>query len=214
MPACATTSPRWPRPAPTASACSAPNSSSWSRRPCRGARASSGSTASVLDAAGGKPVIFRTVDVGGDKSLPYLDTRSGERGKSGDGLARAAPRARPRRADEGAGPRPARGGRRPRAPGHVPDGLRALGVRRRRRRSSRSSAPGSPSARRRCRRGSSTARCWKCPRSPRCSTCCCRGSISCRSAPTTSPSSCSPPTAPIRASPSATTGCRRRSCAS
>ena len=33
-------------------------------------------------------------------------------------------------ADEGAGPRPARGGRRPRAAGHVPDGLRALGVRR------------------------------------------------------------------------------------
>ncbi|TMJ17345.1 MAG: phosphoenolpyruvate--protein phosphotransferase [Alphaproteobacteria bacterium] len=28
----------------------------------------------VLDAAGGKPVVFRTVDVGGDKSLPYLDT--------------------------------------------------------------------------------------------------------------------------------------------
>ena len=26
----------------------------------------------VLDAAGGKPVIFRTVDIGGDKSLPYL----------------------------------------------------------------------------------------------------------------------------------------------
>jgi phosphotransferase system enzyme I (PtsP) len=29
---------------------------------------------SVLDAAGDKPVIFRTVDVGGDKSLPYLNT--------------------------------------------------------------------------------------------------------------------------------------------
>jgi phosphotransferase system enzyme I (PtsP) len=28
----------------------------------------------VLDAAGGKPVVFRTVDVGGDKSLPYLNT--------------------------------------------------------------------------------------------------------------------------------------------
>lgn len=28
----------------------------------------------VLDAAGDKPVIFRTVDVGGDKSLPYLNT--------------------------------------------------------------------------------------------------------------------------------------------
>jgi phosphotransferase system enzyme I (PtsP) len=29
---------------------------------------------SVLDAANGKPVIFRTVDIGGDKNLPYLDT--------------------------------------------------------------------------------------------------------------------------------------------
>jgi phosphotransferase system enzyme I (PtsP) len=29
---------------------------------------------SVLDAAGDKPVIFRTVDIGGDKSLPYLRT--------------------------------------------------------------------------------------------------------------------------------------------
>ena len=26
----------------------------------------------VLDAAGDKPVIFRTVDIGGDKALPYL----------------------------------------------------------------------------------------------------------------------------------------------
>ena len=33
---------------------------------------------SVLDAAGDKPVIFRTVDVGGDKSLPYLNTGAGE----------------------------------------------------------------------------------------------------------------------------------------
>ncbi len=30
----------------------------------------------VLDAAGGKPVIFRTVDIGGDKSLPYLRSES------------------------------------------------------------------------------------------------------------------------------------------
>ncbi|HEY0044965.1 MAG TPA: phosphoenolpyruvate--protein phosphotransferase [Allosphingosinicella sp.] len=28
---------------------------------------------SVIDAAGDKPVIFRTVDIGGDKALPYLD---------------------------------------------------------------------------------------------------------------------------------------------
>jgi phosphotransferase system enzyme I (PtsP) len=31
---------------------------------------------SVLDAAGEKPVIFRTVDIGGDKSLPYLRAES------------------------------------------------------------------------------------------------------------------------------------------
>ena len=28
----------------------------------------------VLDAAGDKPVVFRTVDIGGDKAVPYLDT--------------------------------------------------------------------------------------------------------------------------------------------
>ncbi|MFN5644567.1 MAG: phosphoenolpyruvate--protein phosphotransferase [Sphingomonadales bacterium] len=32
----------------------------------------------VLDAAGGKPVIFRTIDVGGDKALPYLKHASEE----------------------------------------------------------------------------------------------------------------------------------------
>ena len=32
---------------------------------------------SVLDAAGERPVIFRTVDVGGDKALPYIDTGEG-----------------------------------------------------------------------------------------------------------------------------------------
>jgi phosphotransferase system enzyme I (PtsP) len=31
----------------------------------------------VLDAAGDKPVIFRTVDIGGDKSVPYLASESG-----------------------------------------------------------------------------------------------------------------------------------------
>jgi phosphotransferase system enzyme I (PtsP) len=33
---------------------------------------------SVLEAAGDKPVIFRTLDVGGDKALPYLQTGEGE----------------------------------------------------------------------------------------------------------------------------------------
>jgi phosphotransferase system enzyme I (PtsP) len=32
---------------------------------------------SVLDAAGDRPVIFRTVDVGGDKALPYIDMGDG-----------------------------------------------------------------------------------------------------------------------------------------
>jgi len=32
----------------------------------------------VLDAAGSKPVIFRTVDIGGDKALPYLRSVDGE----------------------------------------------------------------------------------------------------------------------------------------
>jgi phosphotransferase system, enzyme I, PtsP len=33
----------------------------------------------VLDAAGDKPVVFRTVDVGGDKALPYIDMGEGGR---------------------------------------------------------------------------------------------------------------------------------------
>jgi phosphotransferase system enzyme I (PtsP) len=33
---------------------------------------------SVLDAAGDKPVVFRTVDVGGDKALPYIDVGDGD----------------------------------------------------------------------------------------------------------------------------------------
>ncbi|MEP6869017.1 MAG: putative PEP-binding protein, partial [Novosphingobium sp.] len=32
----------------------------------------------VLDAAGDRPVIFRTVDIGGDKALPYLRNNDGE----------------------------------------------------------------------------------------------------------------------------------------
>jgi phosphotransferase system enzyme I (PtsP) len=32
----------------------------------------------VLEAAGDKPVIFRTVDIGGDKAVPYLDSAQGE----------------------------------------------------------------------------------------------------------------------------------------
>ncbi len=49
----------------------------------------------VLDAAGKRPVTFRTLDIGGDKVLPYHAQRRG--GKPGAGLARDPPRARPAR---------------------------------------------------------------------------------------------------------------------
>jgi phosphotransferase system enzyme I (PtsP) len=39
----------------------------------------------VLRQAGGRPVTFRTLDIGGDKVVPYF--RSRRRGKSGAGLA-------------------------------------------------------------------------------------------------------------------------------
>ena len=59
---------------------------------------------SVLEAAGDKPVVFRTVDIGGDKALPYLsEDAEGRERESGDGLARAAPQPRAQGADEGAG---------------------------------------------------------------------------------------------------------------
>ena len=60
------------RPAPPASVCSAPNCSSWwPRRFPRTAEQFSLYRA-VLDAAGDKPVTFRTLDIGGDKVLPYM----------------------------------------------------------------------------------------------------------------------------------------------
>ena len=36
----------------------------------------------VLDAPGDKPVVFRTVDIGGDKALPYLDRHPATRPKT------------------------------------------------------------------------------------------------------------------------------------
>ena len=60
------------RPAPPASACSAPNCSSWWRRAFRAPAEQFALYRAVLDAAGGKPVTFRTLDIGGDKVLPYM----------------------------------------------------------------------------------------------------------------------------------------------
>ena len=60
------------RPAPPASACSAPNCSSWSRRRLPRTAEQFSLYRAVLDAAGDKPVTFRTLDIGGDKVLPYM----------------------------------------------------------------------------------------------------------------------------------------------
>ena len=83
---------------------------------------------SVLDAAGDKPVVFRTVDIGGDKALPYLtdDKDEAENPAMGWRALRLSPRAVD--ADEGAGARADRGGGRAGAARDVPDGLRAVGI--------------------------------------------------------------------------------------
>ncbi len=47
----------------------------------------------VLDAAGSKPVTFRTLDIGGDKALPYMETVI--EGKPRAGLWGDPARARP-----------------------------------------------------------------------------------------------------------------------
>ena len=83
----------------------------------------------VLDAAGDRPVVFRTVDIGGDKALPYLTDDSEEQGREpGDGLARASPVARSLDADEGPGAGADRGLGRQGPAGDVPDDLRAVGI--------------------------------------------------------------------------------------
>ena len=67
--------------------------------------------ARVLDAAGDRPVLFRTLDLGADKLLPGDGDRGGE---PGDGLALAAHRPRPPRPAAPAVARPAAGRRRAR----------------------------------------------------------------------------------------------------
>jgi phosphotransferase system enzyme I (PtsP) len=160
----------------------------------------------VLDAAGDRPVVFRTVDIGGDKALPYMN--------SGD----AEPEENPAlgwRAIRLALDRDALMKVQARALIEAAAG-RTLNVMfpmvsepweyEQAAPCSRRSANGSMSAGACRRRRSAMAPCSRCRRWPRPSTCCCRGSTSCRSAPTISPSSCSPPTAPIRGWPNAMTG--------
>ena len=75
----------------------------------------------VLDAARGKPVTFRTIDIGGDKVLPYFKSAA-QRGEPGAGLAGDPPDARPAGPAAHADARAAQGGRRARAQAHAADG--------------------------------------------------------------------------------------------
>ena len=165
----------------------------------------------VLDQAGDRPVTFRTLDIGGDKLLPYMPDIADENPAMGwrairIGLDRPAMLRQQLRALIRAAVRAA-------AAGDVPDGRRGRRVRggardpraragARRRRSSR--AP--PAAVEVGVMLEVPALLWQLPR-------CSRASISSRSAPTIWCSSSSPPTAAIRGSPTATIRCRRRCCA-
>ena len=83
----------------------------------------------MLESAGDRPVVFRTVDIGGDKALPYLIDETAEQAENPAMGWRAIRLSLDRDdADEGAGPRPDRrvGGQG--AAGHVPDDLRAVGI--------------------------------------------------------------------------------------
>jgi phosphotransferase system, enzyme I, PtsP len=73
---------------------------------------------SVLDAAGEKPVVFRTVDIGGDKALPYLSDEAKDESENPAMGWR----------DEGAGARADRSLGRQDIARDVPDGFRAVGI--------------------------------------------------------------------------------------
>ena len=60
------------RPAPPGSACSAPSCSSWSPSGMPSAGEQQALYKAVFAAAGDMPVTFRTLDIGGDKILPYM----------------------------------------------------------------------------------------------------------------------------------------------
>ena len=165
----------------------------------------------VLDAAEDRPVTFRTLDIGGDKVLPYmrfdeeenpaLGYRAIRLGLDRPGLLRSQIRALLDAAagrelrimfpmvDDGRGIRPGQGLRRARAD---------------------PSAPPRPHAARRACMSASWSRCRRCCSS---STSCWRASTSSRSARTTWCSSCSRPTAATPTSPGASIRSRRRSCA-
>ncbi len=82
----------------------------------------------VLDAAGDKPVTFRTLDIGGDKVLPYMRNEEEENPALGWRAIRLG--SRPPRTAARPDPRAAAGGRRARTQIDVPDDRHGRGIRR------------------------------------------------------------------------------------
>ena len=78
---------RWRR-APKAAACCAPSSCSWSATPRPTKTSSCAATSGIARALGGRPLVIRTLDIGGDKPIPYLPLPAG--GESGARPARRA----------------------------------------------------------------------------------------------------------------------------
>ncbi len=82
----------------------------------------------VLEAAGDRPVVFRTVDIGGDKALPYLQDIQDEAENPAMGWRALRLSLDRSDLDAGAGAGADRGGRRQGPARHVPDDLRTLGI--------------------------------------------------------------------------------------
>ena len=83
----------------------------------------------MLDAAGDRPVVFRTVDIGGDKALPYLADEVEEQAENPAMGSRALRLSLDRSTLMKAQARAlieASGGQGP--PGDVPDDLRTVGI--------------------------------------------------------------------------------------
>ena len=118
------------------------------------ASVSSGCTSDVLDAAGDRPVIFRTLDIGGDKALPYSRSDN-EPARKNPAMGWRALRLSP---DAGGADEGRRRGRWIEAAAgrtllcHVSDGVGALGVRRGESPVRGASATGSRARTRRCPR--------------------------------------------------------------
>ena len=163
----------------------------------------------ILDAAREKPVVFRTLDIGSDKVLPYMKRADEPNPALGWRAIRVGLDRPGHHADAGPGADPRR--QRPAAADHVPlrrRGGRVRGGARARARRGRPREGGSATP---CPPSSGSARCSRPRASPTRPTASSSSPTSSRSAATTSSSSSSPPTARTSWCAAATTCSRRAS---